>query len=249
MEWYVMACTRCRNVRRWMGYKTGLGKTEQQLRQMHEEATTCAYCQSTQVETRVDMGIADQDLLTQADQKFRELRGGLFPRERAPLLNALVDCEQVMPELLQDEDAWQSLWIDYHEPIVERVWRQYGDLRINFHRIYHAEPGKVLFHPHLVPSAMLVLEGLYEMAVGYGEGPEPPPVMMRLILGPNDVYEMNHPHGWHSVRPVTDITLSLMVTDKPWQQRTTEKIALDSLSGNKKSRLLQAARKHYFSAV
>lgn len=249
MEWYVTACSRCRHVRHWTGYKTGIGKTEQQLLQMREEATTCASCRSTQVETRVDTGVTDQDLLAQTDQKYRELRGGLFPRERAPLLNALVDCEQVLPELLQDEDAWQSLWIDYHPPIVERVWRQHGNFRIYLHRIYRAEPDDVLFHPHPWPSAMRVLEGQYEMAVGYGEGPQPPPVMMRLILGPNDVYEMNHPHGWHSVRPVTETTLSLMVTGTPWQQRAIEKMSLDPLSANRKARLLRAARKYYVLAA
>ena len=51
-------------------------------------------------------------------------------------------------------------------------WR---DCRIYLHRIYPCAPGEALFHPHLWPSAMRILSGEYEMAVGYGAGRVPRP--------------------------------------------------------------------------
>jgi hypothetical protein len=63
---------------------------------------------------------------------------------------------------------------------------------------------------------MRVLDGEYEMAVGFGAGIETPPVAALMIARGDFRYEMTHPDGWHYVRPMGGPTLSLMVTGKPW---------------------------------
>jgi len=38
------------------------------------------------------------------------------------MLDVLFQVEQAFPRLLNDESAWQSLFVDYHPPTVERLW-------------------------------------------------------------------------------------------------------------------------------
>jgi hypothetical protein len=78
------------------------------------------------------------------------------------------------------------------------------------------EPGEALFHPHPWPSAMRILEGTYEMAVGHGAGSTAPPIAARIIASGDFRYEMTDPDAWHYVRPIGRPSLSIMVTGKPW---------------------------------
>ncbi len=134
------------------------------------------------------------------------------------MLDVLYAVEKELPALVQDEGAWNSLYVDYHPPIVERLWRGWREYRINLHRMHPCAPGKALFHPHPWPSAMRVLAGEYEMAVGYGPGDAPPPVAVLMIASAGFCYEMTVPDAWHYVRPIGEVTMSLMVTGKPWER-------------------------------
>ena len=91
------------------------------------------------------------------------------------MFKRLREVEQELPDLLEKE-IWNGLYIDYHPPIVERVWTQVGENRIYLHRIHPCSEGEALFHPHPWPSAMRILSGEYEMGIGYGEGTEPPEI-------------------------------------------------------------------------
>ncbi|MCL5996822.1 MAG: hypothetical protein M1546_12315 [Chloroflexi bacterium] len=134
------------------------------------------------------------------------------------MLDVLYTVEKELPILLQDEGAWKSLYVDYHPPIVERLWLGWREYRVNLHRIHPCGPGEALFHPHPWPSAMRVLVGEYEMAVGYGQGDTPPPIAVLMIASTEFCYEMTEPDAWHYVRPIGGPTLSLMVTGKPWER-------------------------------
>ena len=65
---------------------------------------------------------------------------------------------------------------------------------------------------------MRILHGGYEMGIGYGAGLETPPVACKVILAAGSEYEMNHPDGWHYVRPISPVSLSLMVSGQPWKR-------------------------------
>ncbi|MBI3305201.1 hypothetical protein HYZ80_02690 [Candidatus Parcubacteria bacterium] len=54
MEAYKTTCADCGHVRFWVGYKTGIGKTPEQLRAMEEEMVTCVACGSKQATTDLD---------------------------------------------------------------------------------------------------------------------------------------------------------------------------------------------------
>jgi hypothetical protein len=135
------------------------------------------------------------------------------------MLDVLARLEAELPALLADEASWNSLDIDYHPPRVERLWRNWGDgYRVSLHRIHPCAIEEVLFHPHPWPSAMRVLEGTYEMAVGYGGGAIAPPIAARMITTGDLRYEMIDIDAWHYVRPIGKPAMTIMVTGKPWQR-------------------------------
>jgi len=161
-------------------------------------------------------------------------------------LNIFSQAEDALPELLRDELAWQSVLVDYHPPKVDRLWQSWRGYRIFLHRIYPCGPGQALFHPHPWPSAMRVLEGEYEMAVGFGAGMVEPPVAALVMVRGDFRYEMTHQDGWHYVRPVGRPTLSVMVTGKPWGRNAPKSSQpLVPLQPEQVDELLGAFRVHY----
>jgi hypothetical protein len=162
------------------------------------------------------------------------------------MLDILRAVEEVLPDLLRDEAGWQSVYIDYHPPTVERLWRQWREYRVSLHRIHPCGPGEALFHPHPWPSAMRILEGEYEMAVGYGAGDDLPPVAALMIAAGDFRYEMTDPDAWHYVRPLGAPSLSLMVTGPPWQRSSPRSSKpLQPLTAEQQAALLQSFRAHY----
>ena len=133
------------------------------------------------------------------------------------MLDVLESFEKVLDVLLE-EDEWQSLFIDYEKPFVERLWRQCGEFRVNLHRIHPCEQGEALYHPHPWPSAMHVLSGVYETAVGCGIWNERPEFVIKGVISGDFKYEMTRQNGWHYVRPVDRPAMTLMVTGMPWNR-------------------------------
>ena len=134
------------------------------------------------------------------------------------MLDVLEAAEQELPSLLKSMEGWNTLNINYHPPHVERVVRRWGEHRIYLHRIHPCETSEALFHPHPWPSAMHILSGVYEMAVGYGSGQEPPPFAAKLIASGDLKYEMVERDAWHYVRPIGDVAMTIMITGKPWER-------------------------------
>ncbi|KKN96773.1 hypothetical protein LCGC14_0164170 [marine sediment metagenome] len=56
MEYYESHCPDCNATYRWVGYKTGIGKTPEQLAAMNRLHTTCERCGSTNLKTGLDHG-------------------------------------------------------------------------------------------------------------------------------------------------------------------------------------------------
>lgn len=162
------------------------------------------------------------------------------------MLHTLQQVEAELPELLKDETQWQGLYVDYHPPLVERLWRQWGGYRIYLHRIHPCALGEALFHPHPWPSAMLVVSGAYEMAIGYGTGEEIPPIAACLILGPGSRYEMTNPDSWHYVRPIDGVTESVMVTGPLWNRPSPKsKKLLRELTVAERKAIFESFKNHF----
>jgi hypothetical protein len=131
------------------------------------------------------------------------------------MLEVLRVAMSALPELLS-APGWKGVRVHYHPPFVDRAWRAWGEHRVYLHRIYPCTPAEALFHPHPWPSAMRIIDGRYELAVGYGA--ELPPIAARLVVGPGTEYEMTDRDAWHFVRPLDRPSLSVMVTGLPWDR-------------------------------
>jgi hypothetical protein len=162
------------------------------------------------------------------------------------MLEILAAVETDLPRLLRDEAGWNGLYIDYHPPTVERLWRPWGEYRVALHRIFPCQRGAALFHPHPWPSAMRVLDGEYEMAVGHGKGEATPPVAALMVARGDFRYEMTDPDAWHYVRPLRAPTLSVMVTGRPWDRPAPRSDRpLVPLTDAQRGELFRLFRLHY----
>lgn len=125
--------------------------------------------------------------------------------------------------LREQKLRWNSLLIDYHKPVVERLWVPFSKYRINLHKTHPCKREDALFHPHPWPSVIKILSGTYKMDVGYGKGDKEPPVACELILPEGSSYSMTDPDGWHRIYPVDKVSVSLMITGPPWARTSPGK--------------------------
>ena len=187
--------------------------------------------------------------------------------------------DKMMLNLLIQQDKWNTLFINYHPPIVERCWIQVGNYRLFLHFIHKCETKDALYHPHTWPSAIHILSGKYEMGLatkylpGFSEmneilngncvdkavkylGPDLNDShsfvkeICRVELEGNNYYEMLSPDGWHYVRPIGEVCASVMLTGKPWG---TEEIKdpgkLGPLPPGKKAIMLQWFEEYYRNRI
>ena len=161
-------------------------------------------------------------------------------KETGDYINLLEKIEKVLPSLLDKPELWKSLFVNYEHPYVERLWTEFEDFRISLHAIHPCTREEVLYHPHPWPSGMKILKGRYEMGVGYGKGEEYPSIACTIVLNEGDEYEMIDPDGWHYVRPLENLTYTLMVTGKPWDRFSPKSdYKLSSLNENRKKELIE----------
>lgn len=127
--------------------------------------------------------------------------------------------DKLLLDLLSKPELWNSLLIDYHPPIVERVWTQLGNYRLMLHFIQPCEAKDALFHPHPWPSAIHVLHGAYEMGLGFGPGLVDPAKMGTIFVENGGMYyDLTHIDSWHYVRPIDGPCASIMLIGPKWDR-------------------------------
>lgn len=163
------------------------------------------------------------------------------------MLSVLNEVEKNILNLLDSSDIWKTLDITYSAPRVERLSTQYNEYRISLHCIHPCSREEVLFHPHPWPSAMRILFGQYEMAIGYSESQTEPPAIATIILSEGSSYEMAHPHGWHYVMPLNKPAYTLMISGPPWNRSTPKNAEpLNPLSDKRKLEMLGLFKEYYW---
>lgn len=135
----------------------------------------------------------------------------------------LGEVEAELPRRLASatRSSFQSVFVDYSPPFVERLWYQRGEARVFLHHVLPCEPGKALWHPHPWPSIVSVVRcgGVYEHGVGYDgtrTGKAPPTAVVQNIRGAI-AYAMTDPHTWHYVRAPYS-SWSIMIVGKPFSE-------------------------------
>ncbi len=134
------------------------------------------------------------------------------------MLELLHAAENDLPRLLVSSDGWRSYRLDQHPPLIDRMLREYRDGKLYLHRIHACAAGAASYHCHPWPSAMRLVEGTYELVLGYGAGERPPEAAARLIVNSGFEYEMVSPNAWHSVRAIGCPAMTIMVTGPRWNR-------------------------------
>ena len=142
----------------------------------------------------------------------------IYDKKELILMQALLEVEADLPQLLEDESRWNTLDIDYHPPHVQRVWTEHNGYRVCLHRFPNScNLNVALYHPHPWPSAIRIIEGGYVQSIGHetiigNEEEYTIKVVTDAIVSmqSDDVYIMANPKAWHKVVPAIE-TYSLML--------------------------------------
>lgn len=145
-------------------------------------------------------------------------------------LNAIY--KNILPTLLKsDPKNWKSLDVDYFPPRVERLYTDIFGFRLYLHCIHKTEE-PCLYHKHRWPSVIMMLAGSYEMGITYSEKEVSSeeahnlPTLCKLKLTAGSMYEMTQTDALHYVKPLTEVSYSIMLTDKYYPEAETRKEVL-----------------------
>lgn len=112
---------------------------------------------------------------------------------------------EVIPDLIRQPEVWKLKHFVFDKPgfRIQRLYAPVGENTVRLHRFEPYGPrSAAMIHHHVWPMAARLLEGEYEMQVGYTEGNAEPPCLMRLMMQAPMAYEMMDVNIWHSVRPL-----------------------------------------------
>lgn len=164
-------------------------------------------------------------------------------------IRVLKDIELIIPDLLKDPSLWKTLDVDYYPPRVERLYTTYGEYRIFLHTIHSTISGeKVLYHKHRWPAVFKQLKGSYEMGITYSEKEVNSeeaynlPDIAKFRMVERSYYEMTQTDCLHYVKPISEVSYSIMLTNDLYPEAIFRKEVLDKslkeLSLERKNELL-----------
>jgi hypothetical protein len=135
------------------------------------------------------------------------------------MLKVLAGYVRNLGKELGNYSQWKGLHISYEKPFVDRVYTDHSNgIRLSLHTIHPCERGEPFLHPHPWPSAIFIVEGAYEMEIGYSPDLVFPEIVSTQILTAGSCYEMVNPNTWHSVRPIGSHSKSIMVNGPKWDR-------------------------------
>lgn len=164
------------------------------------------------------------------------------------MIEKLKEVESILHDLVRQPELWNTLDVDYYPPRVERLWMQYDENHRFFIHIIHPTDAPCLFHKHRWPAAFKILKGSYEMGIAYSEKEISSeeayniPAVSRFIMGENSYYEMINTNTLHYVKPMSEETISLMITGPLYPEAEFRKEIVNKelkpLSNNRKKEIL-----------
>jgi len=137
------------------------------------------------------------------------------------MLQELQNALELLPDLLNKREAWDSLVVNRRKPHTYRVFTHLPNgFRVCLHKFTTCHQHEAFPHPHPWAGAFLLLQGKYKMTVGHSPDRfSPPDKVMEMILTPGCMYEIIEPHTWHAVIPL-ETTYTIMVNGEPWDVAT-----------------------------
>ena len=84
------------------------------------------------------------------------------------MLTILEESLNMLPDILRDRAAWDSLIVNRRKPYTYRVFTTLPTgLRLCLHKFDPCHTHEAFTHPHPWPGAFIILEGKYKMMSGY----------------------------------------------------------------------------------
>ena len=147
-------------------------------------------------------------------------------------IEILKSLEPDIKKLIEDPSIWKTLDVDYFPPRVERLYTDYKGSRIFLHAI-HPTDKPCLFHKHKWPAAFKQIFGSYEMGITYSKDEVSSdeayllPTIARFIINEGSYYEMTQTDCLHFVKPMDNISMSIMITKDLYPEASFRKESLD----------------------
>lgn len=147
-------------------------------------------------------------------------------------IEILQNLEPSIATALDHPNVWLSKDIDYHPPRVERLWTMINNYRIFLHYI-HSTSEKCLFHKHRWPAAFKQVSGSYEVGITHfeneisSEEASNLPIVSKFLLKEGSYYEMTQTDTLHYVKPMSEYSLSIMVTKDLYPEADVRKESLN----------------------
>jgi len=118
-----------------------------------------------------------------------------------------------LPQYLSQPEKWTSLLIDKYPPVIHRLQYKISDTRsLLLHKLYNCEGEHALMHSHSWPLAVKVIEGGYEMGVGFSNDRSQVPVpVFTSFVKPGDYYEMINSKCWHYTKCSDEVKYSYSI--------------------------------------
>lgn len=143
------------------------------------------------------------------------------------MIEELKDLLPKLPALIKDKNnTWDSLLIDKYPPVIHRVSLKFSEERtLLLHQLFNTGSDHALMHSHSWPFACKVLEGGYEMGVGFSDDRSKPPTsVFTSFVKSGDIYEMLSPNVWHYTKPIngTQCSYSVMLIGPRCRERKAE---------------------------
>ena len=164
-------------------------------------------------------------------------------------IEVLKNLEEDILNLMHQPEVWKTLDVDYFPPRVERLYTTFKGYRIFLH-VIHKTLERCLYHKHRWMAAFKQINGSYEMGITYSpneitsDEAHNMPDLAKFIITKGSYYEMTQTDCMHYVRPISDLSCSIMITKDLYPEAVFRKETLDKklneLSEERKLQILQA---------
>ncbi len=139
------------------------------------------------------------------------------------------ELQNILPSIksmLADPAHWDSLLINKYPPIIHRVSLKLSTSRtLLLHKLFNTNKETAFMHSHSWPFACKVIEGEYEMGVGFSfDRNAPPESLFTTFIKPGNIYEMVSPNMWHYTKPTenTKFSYSILLIGERCRERKAE---------------------------
>lgn len=141
------------------------------------------------------------------------------------MINELKKLLPNLPSLIKNEN-WETLLINKYPPVIHRLsCRISKDRTILLHKLFNTKNQLALMHSHSWSFACKVLQGEYEMGIGFSQDRNKPPTSIYTsFIKSGDIYEMLSPDIWHYTKPTkdTEFSYSVMLIGERCRERKAE---------------------------